>query len=255
MKANNRTIKKLGFFLFFLCILGQQSTAQDYPEMITVDGGSFTMGDTEMEGEKNEQPAHEVTLKSFKIAKTETTVAQWKAYCRATGRKMPEAPSWGWIDTHPIVNVNYEDAVGYCDWLSETKDANYRLPTEAEWEFAARGGNLSKGTKYSGGRSIDLLGVYEANSNNQTVAVGSKKANELGIYDMSGNVWEWCKDWYGAYESTAQQNPKGPASGSSRVLRGGSWLHAASYCRVADRNYGSPEYRYTCYGFRVLLSQ
>ena len=244
--------------LLCLCLLLLSITltkAQDYPEMISVEGGTYTMGDTEMEGEKDEQPAHEVTLKSFKIAKTETTVAQWKAYCRATGRKMPEAPSWGWIDTHPIVNVNYDDAVGYCDWLSETKDANYRLPTEAEWEFAARGGNLTKGTKYSGGRSIDLVGVYEANSNNQTAAVGSKKANELGIYDMSGNVWEWCKDWYGDYSSSAQNNPKGPASGSTRVSRGGSWDGAATYCRVANRDYFSPEYRHTFNGFRVLLSQ
>ncbi len=239
--------------LLMLCIT--LTKAQDYPEMISVDGGTFTMGDTEMEGEKNEQPAHEVTLKSFKIAKTETTVAQWKAYCRATGRKMPEAPSWGWIDTHPIVNVNYDDAVGYCDWLSETKDANYRLPTEAEWEFAARGGNLSKGTKYSGGRSIDLVGVYDANSNKQTAAVASKKANELGIHDMSGNVYEWCKDWYGDYNSSAQSNPKGSASGLFRVLRGGHWVSAASDCRFAFRYYSYPENRSIIIGFRVLLSQ
>jgi sulfatase modifying factor 1 len=241
---------------FFLILAGfLTSFAQSYPTMITVEGGTFTMGDTEMEGESNEQPSHQVTLKTFKIAKTETTVAQWKVFCNATGRSMPETPSWGWIDSHPIVNVNYGNAMAYCDWLAEKMDADYRLPTEAEWEYAARGGKQSMGYKYSGGRSLDNAGWYEANSNMQTQAVAQKKANELGLYDMSGNVWEWCKDWYGDYAATAQTNLKGATSGSNRVVRGGSWCNSAAYCRVAHRNYNVPANRYNGHGFRVVLSQ
>jgi formylglycine-generating enzyme required for sulfatase activity len=229
--------------------------AQTYPEMIAVEGGTFTMGDSEGDGEPDEQPAHSVTLKSFKIAKTETTVAQWKAYCSATGRAMPETPSWGWIDNHPIVNVNYGDAVAYCDWLSEKMDADYRLPTEAEWEYAACGGKLIKGTKYSGGRSLDNAGWYADNSGSKTHAVGTKNPNELGLYDMSGNVWEWCKDWYGSYTADAQTNPRGPSSGAYRVLRGGSWGGTAANCRVASRSDGGPSGRGSGNGFRVVLSQ
>ena len=229
--------------------------AQSYPEMITVEGGTFTMGDTEMEGKANEQPTHQVTLKTFKIAKTETTVAQWKTFCNATGRSMPETPSWGWIDSHPIVNVNHSDAMAYCDWLAEKTDANYRLPTEAEWEYAARGGKGSKGTKYSGGRSLDNAGWYGDNSGSKTHSVATKNPNELGVYDMSGNVWEWCKDWYADYSATAQTNPKGVASGSNRLVRGGSWAYSASYCRVADRGGNDPTRRFDYFGFRVVLSQ
>ena len=245
-----QTITLLLILLGFTCTF-----AQTYPEMITVEGGNFTMGDTEMEGDVSEQPIHQVTLKTFKIAKTETTVAQWKAFCNATGRSMPETPSWGWIDSHPIVNVNHSDAMAYCDWLAEKMDADYRLPTEAEWEYAARGGKLSKGTKYSGGRSLDNAGWYEANSNSKTHTVATKNPNELGIYDMSGNVWEWCKDWYGDYSASAQTNPKGATSGSGRVLRGGSWYFSAAPCRVAFRYYYDPSDRYDDYGFRVVLSQ
>lgn len=245
-----QTITLLLILLGFTCTF-----AQTYPEMITVEGGTFTMGDTEMEGEKNEQPTHQVTLKTFKIAKTETTVAQWRAYCNATGRAMPETPSWGWTDSHPIVNVNYNDAMAYCDWLAEKMDADYRLPTEAEWEYAARGGKLSKGTKYSGGRSIDNVGWYADNAGSKTHTVATKNPNELGIYDMSGNVWEWCKDWYGEYSAAAQTNPKGATSGSNRVIRGGGWGRLASYCRVAYRRNDDPSHRYDGFGFRVVLSQ
>ncbi len=239
-----------------LVLAGFTSTyAQSYPEMITVEGGTFTMGDTEMEGEKDEQPTHQVTLKTFKIAKTETTVAQWKTFCKATGRNMPEKPSWGWINSHPIVNVNYEDALAYCEWLSEKMNANYRLPTEAEWEYAARGGKLSQDSKYSGGRSLDNAGWYLENSKNQTQTVANKKPNELGIYDMSGNVLEWCNDWYGDFSAEAQTNPKGVKSGSSRMVRGGSWDFGASDCSVNfRRGYGPVEINDDL-GFRVVLSQ
>lgn len=233
------------------------ANAQTYPEMITVEGGTFTMGDTEMEGESREQPAHEVTLKTFQIAKTPTTVLQYRGYCNATGKSMPVTPSWGWIDTHPIVNISWHDAVAYTDWLADKTGKNYRLPTEAEWEFAARGGNKSNGNKYAGGRSLDMVGWYGDHSNGKTQPVAQKRANELGIYDMSGNVLEWCRDWYDAayYASSTKDNPRGAATSSNRVLRGGGWLNFASDCRVATRGYNTPDYRNNYNGFRVVLSQ
>ena len=250
-------MKTKTIFLALVLLMGTTAMciAQSYPEMIPVEGGTFTLGDTEMEGEANEQPTHQVTLKAFSIAKTETTVAQWRTFCNATGRQMPETPSWGWINTHPIVYVSWQEAVDYCDWLSDKTGELYRLPTEAEWEYAARGGNKSKGFKYSGAQSIDAVGWFTTNSNNQTQPVGIKRPNELGIYDMSGNAWEWCKDWYGPYAAEAQTNPRGPATGSYRVLRGGSWGNSASSCRVTFRSSRDPSYRINHLGFRVVLSR
>jgi formylglycine-generating enzyme required for sulfatase activity len=250
-------MKKQAMTLLLILSGFANTYAQSYPEMITVEGGTFTMGDKEMEGDEDEQPTHQVTLKTFKIARTETTVAQWRAFCDDTGCAMPEAPSWGWINDHPIVNINYGDAVAYCDWLAERLDAYYSLPTEAEWEYAARGGKQSNGAKYSGGSSLDNAGWYEANSNEKTHPVATKKPNELGIYDMNGNVWEWCKDWYGDYSAKAQTNPKGVTSGSNRVIRGGSWGDSASSCRFANRNrnFNGSASRDISRGFRVVLSQ
>lgn len=259
--------------LLYLCLLLLSIThtkAQDYPEMISVEGGTFTMGDTEMEGEKDEQPAHEVTLKSFKIAKTETTVAQWKAYCRATGRKMPEAPSWGWIDTHPIVNVNYDDAVGYCDWLSETKDANYRLPTEAEWEFAARGGRKSKNYRFAGSNNHHevVSNIFRSEPEGDFRGSGEMKKvmpvkqsipNELGIYDMSGNVWEFCQDWYQAdyYQKSEKKNPRGPLEDTQyHTIRGSFWdfEKPEDNCGVANRSNIHHSMRAQKLGFRLVRS-
>ena len=141
--------------LILLCSISlNRVIAQSYPEMIKVEGGSFEMGDVEGVGHRYEQPVHTVNLKTFSIAKTETTVLQWKTYCIATAHSMPQPPDWGWIDTHPVVNVSWHDAVEYCDWLSDKTGKLYRLPTEAEWEYAARGGKLSKGFKFSGGQAL-----------------------------------------------------------------------------------------------------
>ncbi|MDG1279297.1 MAG: SUMF1/EgtB/PvdO family nonheme iron enzyme [Algoriphagus sp.] len=171
---------------FFLILAGfLTSFAQSYPEIVTVEGGTFTMGDTEMEVESDEQLTYQVKLKTFEIAKTETTVAQWKVFCNTTGRSMPEVPKWDWIDSHPIVNVNYPDAVAYCDWLAEKMDTDYRLPTEAEWEYATRRGKLSKGTKYSGGLSMDNADWYEAKCGYKVHSVATKNPNELGILSLS----------------------------------------------------------------------
>ncbi|MDZ7879931.1 MAG: SUMF1/EgtB/PvdO family nonheme iron enzyme [Saprospiraceae bacterium] len=155
----------------------------------------------------------------------------------------------------PVRNVNWYAATAYCQWLSEKTGKKYRLPTEAEWEYAARGGNQSKGYKYSGSNTLGEVAWYDENSDSKTHAVGTtKKGNELGIYDMSGNVWEWCSDWFGDYKSVAQTNPKGEAKGSYRVHRGGSWRDYSGNCRAANRGNDTPAYRDDGLGFRVCYS-
>lgn len=246
--------KLLFTFLAFLLALALQ--AQTLPEMVFVEGGTFQMGDEWGLGGTDEVPVHEVTLRSFSISKTEVTVGQYKRYCSETGVRMPDPPDWGWIDSHPMVNVSWFDAVNYADWLSGKTGKLYRLPTEAEWEYAARGGKNSAGYKYSGGQSFPLVGWDIHNSDDKTNPVGQKRPNELGIYDMSGNVWEWCSDWYEEdYPSSAVSNPRGPSSGSYRVLRGGSWDDPEVDCRVSYRNCTEPWDFYGSYGFRVVLSQ
>lgn len=254
-----KTLKTLKTLLLTATLLAITitTTAQTYPEMILVEGGTFTMGDEWMLGDADEQPTHEVTLKNYKIGKTEVTVKQYRAFCNATGKSMPDTPDWGWQDSHPIVNVSWHDAVAYCDWLSEKQGGLYRLPTEAEWEYAARGGKNSTGYKYSGSQSAYTVGWIKDNSNSKIHAVAQKKGNELGIYDMTGNVWEWCADWYDEnyYANSPSSNPRGPASGAYRVIRGGGWNYSAAFSRVANRNLNTPSYRLSRNGFRVVLSQ
>jgi sulfatase modifying factor 1 len=252
MKALFTTILSLFLSLVFFT---HKTYAQTLPEMILVEGGTFQMGDEWGLGEEDELPVHEVTLRSFSISKTEVTVGQYKQYCSETGMRMPDPPDWGWIDSHPMVMVSWFDAVNYADWLSEKTGKLYRLPTEAEWEYAARGANKSGGYKYSGGQSLPLVGWFGDNADGKTHPVAQKRANELGVYDMSGNVWEWCSDWYGGYLSSATSNPRGSSSGSRRVLRGGSWRYSAVICRVASRRSYAPSYRIDNFGFRVVLSQ
>lgn len=248
----------------FICILiliiyklpaQAPATIPEKPEMVFVKGGTFNMGSNS--GESDEKPVHNVTLSSYSIGKYEVTVGQYKAFCTATGRAMPYAPSWGWNDKHPMVNVSYNEAVSYCNWLGEKFGGDWRLPTEAEWEYAARGGNNSNGYTYAGGDKLENLGWFADNAGEQTQAVGRKKPNELGLYDMSGNVLEWCSDWYdaGYYATSPATNPKGSSSGKYRVLRGGSLYNDATYCRVANRNSDAPAYRSDDCGFRVVLSQ
>ena len=210
-------------------------------KMIYVEGGTFAMGSNS--GESDEKPIHNVTLDSYYIGETEITQAQWRAV-------MGSNPSYYKGDNRPVEYVSWNDAQEFCKKLSELTGKRYVLPTEAQWEYAARGGNQSKGYTYSGSNNIDEVAKYDSNGGHSKVK--SKKPNELGIYDMSGNVWEWCSDWYGSYSSSSQTNPQGPISGSRRVLRGGSWNYFASYCRVANRYYYSPSYTYYYYGFRVV---
>ena len=213
-------------------------------KMVYVEGGTFVMGSNS--GESDEMPVHYVTLDSYYIGETEITQAQWRAV-------MGSNPSTYKGDNHPVEKVSWDDAQEFCKKLSELTGKRYVLPTEAQWEYAARGGNQSKGYTYSGSNNVNEVAIYYSNSINGHSSVKSKKPNELGIYDMSGNVWEWCSDWYSSsYSSSSQTNPQGPNSGSSRVLRGGSWNRNASRCRVAAHDGSYPSYTNSNYGFRVV---
>ena len=217
--------------------------------MIEVEGGTFTMGspDSDSDAYGDERPAHQVTLSSYYIGETEVTQELWKAV-------MGSNPSYFTGDLQrPVEMVSWYDCQTFISKLNELTGENFRLPTEAEWEYAARGGKESKGYKYSGSNTIGDVAWYWDNSSSDTEAVKTKQPNELGIYDMSGNVCEWCSDWYGSYSSSAQTDPTGPSSGSYRVCRGGSWDYYARYCRVAYRNISSPDYGLYSHGLRLSL--
>jgi formylglycine-generating enzyme required for sulfatase activity len=216
------------------------------PEMVMVQGGTFTMGCDGNDCKKNEKPAHSVTLNSFQIGKYEVTQAQWKYIMKNNPSRFRE-------DDFPVENVNLDDVQEYISRLNASTGKNYRLPTEAEWEYAACGGNRSRGYKYSGSNNVDDVAWFDNNSSGQTHPVGTKKANELGIYDMSGNVWEWCLDWYDTYSASPQQNPMGASAGYRRVNRGGGWNYGAIKCRITDRDYDIPDRRSANLGFRVVL--
>ena len=244
-----------------------------YDEMVKVEGGTFTMGATAEQGsdyDSDELPTHQVTLSDYYIGKYEVTQQLWEyvmsysgtcadgssmsAYASDVWLGSDPSSSYGVGDYYPAYYVSYYDIVDiFLPRLNKITGRTYRLPTEAEWEFAARGGKQSKGYKYSGSDNIGVVAWYTGNSGGKTHQVGTKEPNELGIYDMSGNVWEWCGDWYGSYSSSAQTNPTGPSSGSTRVLRGGSWRHDAGYCRVSYRDLDFPSFRYSSRGFRVVL--
>ena len=214
------------------------------PEMVYVEGGKFQMGSSS--GDSNEQPVHSVTLSSFNIGKYEVTQAQWKA---VMGSNPPSLFSG--CDNCPVEPVSWNDVQEFIRKLNAQTGKNYRLPTEAEWEYAARGGKQSRGYTYSGSNDLGSVAWYYANSGSKTHAVGDKQANELGIYDMSGNVEEWCSDWYGNYSSYNETNPTGASSGQFRVLRGGSW--GAYPCRTVLRDWLNPDSYSVIIGFRLVL--
>ena len=215
--------------------------------MIKVDGGTFIMGATKEQENPwdRELPTHQVTLSTYYIGETEVTQALWKAV-------MGNNPSKYKGDNLPVETVSWDDCQKFVDKLNSLTGKRFRLPTEAEWEYAARGGNKSRHTQYCGSSNIDEVAWYERNSS-KTHPVKSKKANELGIYDMSGNVWEWCNDWYGGYQSYSQTNPTGPSKGEYRVLRGGSWGNFDWCVRVSFRYFNSPGTRNDNYGLRLAL--
>ena len=220
-------------------------------EMVYVEGGTFRMGATEEQGEDaydSEKPVHRVTLSSYLIGKHEVTQALWEAVMGSN----PSCNKQG--GNYPVECVRWNDCQEFVKKLNARTGMKFRMPTEAEWEYAARGGNRSKGYKYAGSDDLNEAGWYGDNSDKHTHPVGQKKPNELGLYDMSGNVGEWCQDWYGAYSSEAQTNPTGPQSEGFRVLRGGSNWHLARYCRVSLRNRDVPGRRSDCDGLRLVLS-
>ena len=215
--------------------------------MVPVEGGTFTMGATSEQGSDawdEEKPAHKVTLSDYYIGQTEVTQALWEAV-------MGSNPSDSKGDNLPVEQVSWDDCQVFIQNLNQLTGKQFRLPTEAEWEYAARGGRKSRGYKYAGGNDIGLVAWYEDNSGNETHPVATKQANELGIYDMSGNVWEWCSDWYDGYQSSSQSDPQRPSLGSCRVNRGGSCYCNAGDCRVSYRFFGTPDFRYNDLGLRL----
>ena len=219
-------------------------------EMVRVEGGTFRMGATSEQKDEawdREKPVHSVTLSGYYIGKTEVTQVLWEAV-------MGINPSRFKGDYLPVENVSWDDCQEFIRKLNSMTGQNFRLPTEAEWEFACRGGNNSRGYKYSGSNNLGSVAWYDGNSGNKTHPVGTKAPNELGIYDMSGNVWEWCADWYGDYSSGAQTNPTGPYGGSNRVYRGGSWNYDVGRCRSSNRDFYYPWIRDIILGLRLALS-
>ena len=230
--------------------------------MVRVDGGTFRMGATDEQGSDaydSEKPAHNVTLSTFSIGETEVTQALWQAVMGCNPSNFKDNPQ------NPVECVSWDDCQEFIKKLNSLTGKSFRLPTEAEWEYAARGGSKSRKTKYSGGSDIGSVAWYDKNAyyvgkdgkrdesspNYGTHPVKGKSPNELGLYDMSGNVWEWCEDWYGKYKRSSQSNPNGPSKGSLRVNRGGSWCRSARLCRVSYRCSGTPGNRYFNLGLRL----
>ena len=218
-------------------------------KMVAVEGGTFTMGATEEQGSDaygSEKPVHQVTLSSYSIGQTEVTQELWLAVMGTNPSYFQTStdPNYGANLQRPVESVSWNDCQDFIAKLNQLTGKTFRLPTEAEWEYAARGGNKSQGYKYAGSNNVGDVAWYIANIPSQTSGdsgygtqtVATKAPNELGLYDMSGNVWEWCQDWYDYYSSDAQTNPTGPSIGSTVVFRGGSWQHGFLSCRVSMRN-------------------
>lgn len=233
-------------------------------EMVEVKGESFEMGCNEQRRacEEDDLPVHNVYLNDFYIGKYEVTFKQYDLFCENTGREKPDDNNWG-RNNIPVINVNWYDATAFCKWLSEESGKNYKLPTEAEWEYAAKGGVKSKGFLYAGSNDINEVAWYSADSSKQendlvhydkTQEIGSKQPNELNIFDMSGNVWEWCIDRYDKdfHKHSLIPHPKG--KDYTAVARGGSWYNPATYCISTHRNYDLRDVKDNDLGFRVVCS-
>ncbi|HQL70329.1 MAG TPA: SUMF1/EgtB/PvdO family nonheme iron enzyme, partial [Bacteroidales bacterium] len=232
-------------------------------EMVLIKGGTFTLGSPADEADRGSNEAqHQITLNDFFIGKYEVTFEQYDSFCAATGRKKSNDQGWG-RGKRPVINVTWNDAAAYCQWLSEQTGKNYRLPTEAEWEYCCRSGTL---TPFNTGNCLSASqanydGNYpygscsEGEYRQKTLPVGSFSTNAFGLYDMHGNVWEWCSDWYSDYSTDAQTNPKGAESGSYRVCRGGSWLDYARICRSAGRGHNGQSFSADNLGFRLVCEE
>lgn len=215
--------------------------------MVTVEGGTFRMGSTD--GDIDEQPIHEVTVNSFKISPFEVTQAIWKAV-------MGTNPSgFGNCDDCPVETISWNDIQAFLSKLQKITGKSYRLPTEAEWEFVAKGGTLSQNFNFSGSSTLNEAAWNIDNSDNKTHVVGQKKANELGIYDLTGNVFEWCQDWYNDsyYQSSPSTNPINTTQSNYKTLRGGSWNSTSKLSSIANRTFIAPDKAFADVGFRLVL--
>ncbi len=277
-------------FFFFGFIHPTASTNSELPEviknlesnMIMVEGGSFKMGCSVKKNDcfEGTLPVHKVSVSSFKINKYEITVREFKEFVDRIGYKTSAQESgyslkidYGAIrkieratwkkdaegenkqeGNHPVTHISWDDAQAFCDWLSEFTGNKYRLPTEAEWEFASRGGNEGNGHPFAGGTDLDELSWYNANSDHSTNPVGLKQANELGLFDMSGNLMEFCSDFFDKeyYEDSNKDNPKGPSSGINRSIRGGCFNFTEELCRIETRIGLEPNQAANFLGFRVV---
>jgi formylglycine-generating enzyme required for sulfatase activity len=217
------------------------------PELVEVPAGTFLMGSSNDIGSVGEHPQHKVKVAGFLMARFEITNAQYMAFCQATKHKPPMDPHWIEIyardyPDYPVVNITYQEGLDYCQWLSKVIDKEARLPTEAEWEYAAQGSTP--------GTTLEIAGQELL----PTTKVGSYQPNKLGLYDMLGNVWEWCSDWYDVsyYQQSPEDNPRGPETGDSRVIRGGSWAESVKANRVTNRSHGLPDGESPTIGFRVV---
>ena len=263
-------------------------------EFVLVKGGCFPMGDTFGDGDADEKPVHRVCVGDFYMGKFEVTLGQFRQFVQETGYRTEaergdgsyyftgtewkkgqdinwKNPGFAQTDRHPVVCVSYNDAMAFAEWLSRKSGRTIRLPTEAEWEYAARSGG--KKYKYSWGNGSPSANIADLSTKKQfpkwpwpiwegyddgyvyTAPVGTYQPNGLGLYDMSGNAWEWCADWYGEkyYGESPKENPYGPASGEKRVFRGGSWFNDPRYVRAASRGRNDPSNRNDNYGFRLVL--
>ena len=250
------------------------------PKMVDVEGGEFYMGNINS-GEGDEAPEHKVSLKDFSVAEKEVTFDEFDLFCKNTSYPLPSDGGFG-RGNHPVMNVSWMGAVLYCNWLSkkhrydkyylieadsagtvkfkginpEGEGNGYRLPTEAEWEYMATGGSESEGYAYAGSNILDEVAWYAETTEARPHEVGTKKPNELGIYDLNGNAWEWCYDYYGSnyYAESPEENPTGPESGDARVYRGGSFNSAESFCRTTRRFSFSQNLDKGSIGFRLVRS-
>ncbi|MDF1699467.1 MAG: SUMF1/EgtB/PvdO family nonheme iron enzyme [Saprospiraceae bacterium] len=249
----------IAIFCAFIHFINQPPSK---PELILIQGGTFSMG--QENGEKDEQPIHEVILSDFQIAKYEITVEEYRKFCKSTNCSMPDEPKWGWIDNHPIINTTWNDAMAYIRWLNKELNENYRLPTESEFEYVLREGGKKMDLPWGDGiprneniadetfgkthPSKRIWAGYN-DGHEFTAPIGSFPANALGIHDINGNIWEWCMDWYQPYESLIKTNPQGANNGTYKVGRGASYNADPWHCRSASRSFVEPTFKGP--GFRL----